>query len=67
MLNAWFERRRAAHAPASLLLVLAAPVDAAALEDFGATTWARWQKESPRPAIVVFSTTYTPPPQENRR
>lgn len=30
------------------------------LEDFTPTTWARWQNELPRPAIVVFSTTYCP-------
>jgi hypothetical protein len=33
---------------------------AAPMEDFTATTWSRWQKELPRPAIVVFSTTYCP-------
>lgn len=31
---------------------------AAPIEDFDATTWGQWQKTLPRPAIVVFSTTY---------
>jgi hypothetical protein len=30
------------------------------IEDFTVDTWAQWQKLLPRPAIVVFSTTYCP-------
>lgn len=30
------------------------------LEDFTQTTWQQWLRELPRPAIVVFSTTYCP-------
>jgi len=30
------------------------------LEDFTASTWEQWQRELPRPAVVVFSTTYCP-------
>ena len=29
-------------------------------EDFTASTWAQWQKDLPRPSVVVFSTTYCP-------
>jgi thiol-disulfide isomerase/thioredoxin len=39
---------------------LGGSVVAAPMEDFTATTWSRWQSELPRPAIVVFSTTYCP-------
>jgi hypothetical protein len=39
-------------------LLAAAPVRAAPIEDFTAVTWSSWQKALPRPAIVVFTTTY---------
>src|SRR5215475_14039406 len=29
-------------------------------EDFTGATWAHWQKDLPRPSVVVFSTTYCP-------
>ncbi len=41
-------------------MAVALPAGAATMEDFTADTWARWQRELPRPAIVVFSTTYCP-------
>jgi thiol-disulfide isomerase/thioredoxin len=53
-------RRATRFALAVLALLCAARAVAAPVEDFTATTWARWQKELPRPAIVVFSTTYCP-------
>lgn len=43
----------------ALMLLAGAPANAAPrLEDFTRDTWGRWLKELPRPAIVVFSTTY---------
>jgi thiol-disulfide isomerase/thioredoxin len=55
-------RRRAALSLISGALFLAGAKAAAAprLEDFTASTWAQWQKDLPRPAVVVFSTTYCP-------
>ena len=56
-------RRRAALGLISgALLVAGAKTSAASprLEDFTASTWAQWQKDLPRPAVVVFSTTYCP-------
>lgn len=47
-------------APLLLLAAAATSGAAAQIEDFTGTTWSRWQKELPRPAIVVFSTTYCP-------
>ncbi len=55
-MSAWSEVLRAA--ALCLGLLWSAQAMAAPIEDFDATTWARWQKELPRPAIVVFSTTY---------
>lgn len=43
-----------------LLLVATRVAAGPTLEDFTQHTWQQWLKELPRPAIVVFSTTYCP-------
>jgi len=54
-------RRAALGLISGVLLMTSAKADAAPrLEDFTASTWAQWQKDLPRPAVVVFSTTYCP-------
>lgn len=63
-MNAWYldvvGRARRCALFALLLGVAAVAVAEPRLEDFTTSTWAQWQKELPRPAIVVFSTTYCP-------
>ena len=45
---------------AALLVVVSGVTATPKLEDFTQGTWQQWLKEMPRPAIVVFSTTYCP-------
>ena len=43
-----------------MLVAVARAHAAPRFEEFTTATWARWQRDLPRPAIVVFSTTYCP-------
>jgi len=45
---------------ALMLVAVARAHSAPHFEDFTAVTWTQWQRVLPRPAIVVFSTTYCP-------
>ena len=53
-------RRRALLAVLLALTGGGATAVAPVAEDFTQNTWQQWLKEMPRPAIVVFSTTYCP-------
>jgi len=44
----------------AVLLLVSGVTATPKLEDFTQGTWQQWLKELPRPAIVVFSTTYCP-------